>query len=49
MVAGHASKKLTVAKQQLRHADIRTTMRHSDMTLERKRKVAEALKYETGK
>ncbi len=44
-----ASKDLQVAMDQLGHADIRTTMRYSDMTLERKRKAAERLKYETSK
>ncbi len=40
-------KDLAVAKEQLGHSDIRTTMRYSDMTLERKRKAAEGLDYGT--
>jgi len=37
------SKDLTVAKEQLGHSDIRTTMRYSDLTEDRKRKAAEML------
>lgn len=40
-----ACRDLTVAQEQLGHADIRTTMRYSDMTMERKRKAAEELDY----
>jgi len=38
-----SSKDLTVAKEQLGHSDIRTTMRYSDLTEDRKRKAAEML------
>jgi len=38
-------KDLAVAQEQLGHADIRTTMKYSDMTLERKRKAVEGLAY----
>jgi site-specific recombinase XerD len=40
-----ACKDLAVAQEQLGHADIRTTMKYSDMTLERKRKAVEDLAY----
>jgi len=40
-------KDLAVAQEQLGHSDIRTTMRYSDMTLDRKRKAAEELDYGT--
>jgi integrase len=40
-----ACKDLSVAQQQLGHADIRTTMRYSDVTEDRKRKAAEMLDY----
>lgn len=36
-----------VTQEQLGHSDIRTTMRYSDMTLDRKRKAAEELDYGT--
>lgn len=39
------SKDLTVAKEQLGHSDIRTTMRYSDLTEDRKRKAAEMLDF----
>jgi integrase len=39
------SKDLTVAKEQLGHSDIRTTMRYSDLTEDRKRKAAELLDF----
>lgn len=42
------SKDLQVARDQLGHADIRTTMRYSDMTMERKKKATEGLDYGTG-
>jgi site-specific recombinase XerD len=38
-------KDLAVAQEQLGHADIRTTMKYSDMTFERKRKAVEGLAY----
>jgi len=38
-------KDLAVAQEQLGHSDIRTTMKYSDMTLERKKKAAEGLTY----
>jgi len=37
------SKDLTVAKEQLGHSDIRTTMKYSDLTEDRKRNAAEML------
>lgn len=40
-----SSKDLTVAKEQLGHSDIRTTMRYSDLTEDRKRKAAEMLDF----
>ena len=40
-----ACKDLAVAQDQLGHADIRTTMRYSDMTMDRKRKAVEALSF----
>jgi integrase len=42
-----ASKDLQVARDQLGHADIRTTMKYSDMTMERKKKATDMLKYES--
>lgn len=39
------SKYLTIAKEQLGHSDIRTTMRYSDLTEDRKRKAAEMLEF----
>jgi len=44
-----ASKDLTVARDQLGHADIRTTMRYSDLTMDRKRAAAQMLDYGTEK
>lgn len=38
-------KELTVAKEQLGHSDIRTTMKYSDMNEERKRKAANLLDF----
>jgi len=38
-------KDLAVVQEQLGHADIRTTMKYSDMTFERKRKAVEDLAY----
>lgn len=40
-----ACKDLAVAQGQLGHADIRTTMRYSDLTMERKRKAVETLDF----
>jgi integrase len=40
-----SSKDLQVARDQLGHADIRTTMKYSDMTMERKKKATEDLDY----
>ena len=40
-----ACKDVTVAQQQLGHADIRTTMRYSDVAADRKRKAVELLSY----
>lgn len=40
-----ACKDLSIDQQQLGHADIRTTMKYSDVTEDRKRKAAESLKY----
>jgi integrase len=39
------SKDLTVAKEQLGHVDIRTTMRYTDLTRDRKRAAAQLLDY----
>jgi len=39
------TKDLTVAKEQLGHSDIRTTMRYSDLTEDRKRKAADMLDF----
>lgn len=39
------SKDLTVAKEQLGHVDIRTTMRYTDLTKDRKRAAAQLLDY----
>jgi integrase len=36
-----------VAQEQLGHADIRTTMKYSDMTLDRNKKAANGLDYGT--
>jgi len=41
-------KDIAVAQDQLGHADIRTTMRYSDLTLERKQKATESLDYGFG-
>ena len=43
-----ACKDLAVAQAQLGHADIRTTMKYSDMCAERKQKAVEMLDYGTG-
>lgn len=40
-----ASKDLQVARDQLGHADIRTTIKYSDMIMERKEKAADELYY----
>lgn len=40
-------KDLAVAQEQLGHADIRTTMKYSDMTLDRNKKAANGLDYGT--
>ena len=42
-----SSKDIQAAKDQLGHADIRTTMKYSDMTMERKKKATETLAYDT--
>ena len=39
------TKDLTVAKEQLGRSDIRTTMRYSDLTEDRKRKAADMLDF----
>lgn len=43
-----ACKDITVAKEQLGHADIRTTMRYTDVTADRKRQAVEMLSFSTG-
>ena len=40
-----ACKDITVAKEQLGHADIRTTMRYTDITADRKRQAVELLSF----
>jgi len=40
-----ACKDLTVVQQQLGHADIRTTMRYSDVTEDRKKSAVELLDF----
>ena len=44
-----ACKDVTVAKEQLGHADIRTTMRYTDITADRKRQAVEMLSFVNSK